>query len=193
MLPIQWPTFLRQFEVVPPFFSQLQVGKSRSTETALSTSGGKQILQHIRAALGVNDHRGLTDYIRSEVARLSGASETTLAVDRSLLELGIDSLVALELRNRIVRNLKVDIPIVQFLEGRSVKGIAELLLQQRQKWTTENTEPLKPSSVHHQAAENSTGTVAKGEITNLLAEIESLSDTEAQKLASQVRSKTPSN
>ena len=47
----------------------------------------------------------------------------------SLQEAGLDSMMATELRNRVRRELSVDIPIARFLGGATVDGLAADLLE----------------------------------------------------------------
>jgi hypothetical protein len=68
--------------------------------------------------------RYLGDRIRA-VLRLDQAR--ALAPDASLQEQGLDSMMATELRNRIARDLAVDVPIARFLAGATVGALAEFL------------------------------------------------------------------
>jgi len=45
----------------------------------------------------------------------------------SLQEQGVDSIMAMELRNRIVQDLGEDVPIARFLDGSTIEGLANLL------------------------------------------------------------------
>jgi hypothetical protein len=47
-----------------------------------------------------------------------------LDIDQPLNNLGIDSLMAIELKNRIEGDLGVTVPMVKFLEGPSVRDLA---------------------------------------------------------------------
>jgi aryl carrier-like protein len=62
-----------------------------------------------------------------KVARVLGTSPERLDVDRPLLQLGIDSLMAIELRNWLEGELRVDLPIVELMKSPSVSGLALLL------------------------------------------------------------------
>jgi aryl carrier-like protein len=62
-----------------------------------------------------------------KVARVLGTSAERLDVDKPLLQLGIDSLMAVELRNWLEGELRVDLPIVELMKSPSVSGLALLL------------------------------------------------------------------
>jgi acyl transferase domain-containing protein len=52
------------------------------------------------------------------------------AAGRSLQAQGIDSMMATEWRNRILRELEIDLPLSAFLAGSSLQSLAEVLLRQ---------------------------------------------------------------
>ena len=49
--------------------------------------------------------------------------------EQSLQEQGLDSMMATELRNRVARDLKIDLPIARLLSGATIDGVAGHLLQ----------------------------------------------------------------
>ena len=62
------------------------------------------------------------------VLRLGG--EHTISRSTSLLEQGLDSMMATELRNRVLRELGVDLPIAQFLGEATVPAVARALARE---------------------------------------------------------------
>jgi acyl transferase domain-containing protein/aryl carrier-like protein len=67
--------------------------------------------------------------LRDKVARVLGTSPDRLDGDKPLLQLGIDSLMAVELRNWLEGELRVDLPIVELMRSPSVSGLAERLAE----------------------------------------------------------------
>ncbi len=67
--------------------------------------------------------------LRDKVARVLGTSPDRLDGEKPLLQLGIDSLMAVELRNWLEGQLRVDLPIVELMRSPSVSGLAELLAE----------------------------------------------------------------
>ncbi len=67
--------------------------------------------------------------LRDKVARVLGTSPDRLDGDKPLLQLGIDSLMAIELRNWLEGQLQVDLPIVELMRSPGVSGLAELLVE----------------------------------------------------------------
>ncbi len=73
------------------------------------------------------------ELLRDKVARVLGTSPDRLDSDKPLLSLGVDSLMAVELRNWLEGELLVDLPIVELMRSPSVSGLAELLAQRLER------------------------------------------------------------
>ncbi len=69
-------------------------------------------------------------YIRNQLARVLGTAASKIEVDHSLLSLGLDSLMAVEMRNRVLTEFGVDIPPLKFMEGISISGVAAFVAEQ---------------------------------------------------------------
>ena len=66
----------------------------------------------------------LEGQLREQAARVLRLAATALDVEQPLNNVGIDSLMAIELKNRIEADLGVTVPMVKFLEGPSVRDLA---------------------------------------------------------------------
>ena len=86
----------------------------RVRETILAASPGER-LQLLEA------------FLAAHVARVIGLSVDRIEVRQPLNSLGIDSLMSIELKNRIEAELGVFIPVVKLLEGPSIAEFAEFL------------------------------------------------------------------
>nr|UYH37510.1 polyketide synthase dehydratase domain-containing protein [Myxococcaceae bacterium MCy9487] len=71
----------------------------------------------------------LSTYVQEHVARVLGLGVQQLDVRQSLHVLGLDSLMAIQLRTRLRNDLKADVPVVKFMEGFSVVSLVDLLGQ----------------------------------------------------------------
>ncbi len=74
--------------------------------------------------------RQLESYLREHAAGKLGLAASQLDVESPLHQLGVDSLVAVELRAQIERDLGVVVPVVRLLDGPSVTGLAGWLADQ---------------------------------------------------------------
>ena len=68
-----------------------------------------------------------TTYIQDEISKLIGINASELDVEMSLNYLGLDSLIAVKLRNKFRKDLELDIPAVKFLEDTNVANLAILV------------------------------------------------------------------
>ena len=69
----------------------------------------------------------LEDYLREQVAHVLRIAPEKLDPERRLHSFGIDSLMAIEVKNRTERDLGSGVPVVRFLEGPSVRELAHEL------------------------------------------------------------------
>jgi NADP-dependent 3-hydroxy acid dehydrogenase YdfG/acyl carrier protein len=72
----------------------------------------------------------LVSFLRDKLAQVLGAPAAKVDVDKPLTDLGMDSLMAVELRNWIEGSLRVTLPIVELMQGPTMTRLAELLLGQ---------------------------------------------------------------
>ncbi|MEM9482534.1 MAG: MupA/Atu3671 family FMN-dependent luciferase-like monooxygenase [Cyanobacteria bacterium P01_F01_bin.116] len=79
----------------------------------------------------------LTDYVQTQVAEIMGmTSLSELDHQRGLFELGMDSLMALELKNRLETTLGRSIPAVVAFEHPSVAALSTYLAEEILDWKT---------------------------------------------------------
>src|SRR5262249_13021898 len=100
----------------------------RKAEGAPDSPSGLPALAAVRTAAPEERPRLLDALLRDKVARLLGASPARLDGDRPLLQLGLDSLMAVELRNWVEGELRVNLPIVELMRSPSLSRLSELLL-----------------------------------------------------------------
>jgi len=72
----------------------------------------------------------LETHIRDQLARVLGTSPSKVDVDKPLINLGLDSLMAVEIGNRMQSELGVSVPPVKFMEGLTTAGMAQYLVEQ---------------------------------------------------------------
>jgi acyl carrier protein len=91
-----------------------------------------------------------------------------------LLDLGLDSLMAVELRNWIESQMQVDLPVVQLMRRPSLARITEVLCElfADQDANQATTDPAARDEL----------TSLEGDLDNLLANVEQLSGAEVDQL-----------
>ena len=149
--PRQW------FEFYPhaagmSFFAKLTVEASCSVGKGHSTAGRTAISRAALHGLDLPQRaQQLQNYLRSQVQRILGfAAVNAAAIDVAtpLNRLGIDSLMATELKNVIAAELGVKIPIVTFLKGASLGDLANHIAEHLNAGTAEDSHKAKELLEH---------------------------------------------
>ena len=139
-VPVNWTQY-RQFysaDSASPLLSELAREATDIAQPAGRTSDTRDALL---GAEPVERRQLLQSYLSEQVARALGMSPSRLDVQQPLSELGLDSLMAVELKNRIARDLRVNVPVVKFLQGFSVEEAVTQVLDQL---TTKAADPITP-------------------------------------------------
>ncbi len=123
-----WGEVASKTRVSPRFAALVQA--SATGEDQGGRRSGTAIKGEILAAPAEERLPLVIDVVRSQVARVLGAAPAKLDVEKSLTQLGLDSLMAVELRNWIEGELRLSLPTVELMSGPTVVRLAELLLEQ---------------------------------------------------------------
>jgi NAD(P)-dependent dehydrogenase (short-subunit alcohol dehydrogenase family)/acyl carrier protein len=118
----------------------------------------------------------LSVQVRDQLARVLGMSPAKLDVEQPLLNLGLDSLMAVEIGNQVQAMVGVDVPTMKLMEGLSIAGLAEFVLEHL------SGEPAPA------AAEATTAKTAE----QVLEQVEQLSDDQVSELLQQMMPADPS-
>ncbi|MBJ6765278.1 type I polyketide synthase [Myxococcaceae bacterium JPH2] len=107
-------------------FSALAAGTPPRAAGATRLTG---LLEEFKRADAARRRGLLTHYVQDRLAPLLGFSPEHEVLQRriSLNEMGLDSLRAVELKNRMGRELGVDLPMSRFIDGTGIDGIVESL------------------------------------------------------------------
>ena len=108
----------------PPFLSELVVRRSEPEAQSADVIG------RIRECPPEQRHQLVTDYLSDELVKvLALGANAKIDARRSIVELGLDSLMAMELRNRLQGSLDVRVAVADLLEGPSVERLAGIVLE----------------------------------------------------------------
>jgi natural product biosynthesis luciferase-like monooxygenase protein len=90
--------------------------------------GGRNLPLHSRLDIGTGpDTPALEHYLRERIAASLGFAPAEIDADQSLTELGLDSLMAVELTNGMARELGIKVPFAELLDGVSLAALLQKL------------------------------------------------------------------
>jgi acyl carrier protein len=156
--PADWPRFLEQF---PPELSTTLFAGFDHRPARLEYLAFQKRLQ---TAPTTRRSELLVSHVRDQVmAVLNLPASAPLPINQGFFELGMDSLMAMEVRNRLQNTLGLVLPVTVVLENGTIAALAAHLIG-----------ALFPS----EEADSASSVVAEEELGAMLAEIESLSESE---------------
>jgi NAD(P)-dependent dehydrogenase (short-subunit alcohol dehydrogenase family)/acyl carrier protein len=101
-MPMQWPQFLQQGDAATdPYFADFT--------TAIQTPTAA-FLRELQAAPAGEQLSRLEQHVRHQIAQLLGFQPLEIDPQKGFFDLGMDSLVAVELKNRLQASLNVALP-----------------------------------------------------------------------------------
>jgi NAD(P)-dependent dehydrogenase (short-subunit alcohol dehydrogenase family)/acyl carrier protein len=122
VMPMSWSEFAHAYPhfATDPFLDQLveKVGREPAGAAAAGLSRARLI-----EASSETWPVLITDYLRTEAARVLGADPERFDTASPLSAWGFDSLMAVQLKNRIETDLGVVVPMIDFLQGPSVEQL----------------------------------------------------------------------
>lgn len=121
---LDWPKFLGLFPAggEPPLFSTLAAQLRQSRE---SQGAGEQVdlMGQWQAALPEAREQLLLTYLQGTLAKVLGLDASKIEVEVPLNNLGLDSLMAIDLKNRLERESSIALPISNLLQDANLRQI----------------------------------------------------------------------
>jgi len=104
---------------ISPRFAHLIHQDSSGTEDTFD-------LADLRSVQDAERRPRITKLVSNKLSKLLGLQVDQMTSERSLLELGLDSLMAVELRNWIESQFQISMPISELMQGASVQEVAAM-------------------------------------------------------------------
>jgi phthiocerol/phenolphthiocerol synthesis type-I polyketide synthase C len=134
-IPIDWQLLGRSFPNLSrsPVFSNLLEGQRTENLAAANTTEADDATEITKRIMAVNgDERRVLveEFLSEQVARIAELGVDRVDPHRSLDSFGIDSLMSIELKERLETAFKIVIPLVRLLELPTIAGLTTLMMEQ---------------------------------------------------------------
>ena len=137
VIPINWSQFQEQ-SAPWSFFTDFWQASSDLEEKHSGFVQQQEFLQQLKDAPISDREAMLRAYVCSQLGEVLGMNSTEhLDLYKPLNYMGFDSLMAIDFKNRVMTELRVDVPLVKFLEGINVSELTAYLNEQL--WTVHST------------------------------------------------------
>ncbi len=128
---IDWARFLPLYQQAGRRAFLAELERELPTEAAtpvLTQSGKTQLVEQLEGAPVQQRKKLLTDYLRDAVAEVTRVDSDEIREDAGFFDLGMDSLMAVELRRRIEQGVGHEIPITLVMDHPRLSDVADYLL-----------------------------------------------------------------
>lgn len=128
---MDWRTWARSSPTAAtaPHLLDLALAQEHASGTG-ATASRETLLARLNA-VGLEERRDLVaTFLRERVARILGTAPSKLDLEAAMADLGFDSLMAVELTTVLSMELGVELGVVKLLQGVSLQGLAELILEE---------------------------------------------------------------
>jgi acyl transferase domain-containing protein len=127
-----WPTVAERnyvMGIAPPMLADLVAeGQQNQAESPYDDMGEISVLEQIAQAPLEERQTILENHLRNLAARVLRLDTSRLTVDQPLNAWGLDSMMAIELKNHVEYSLNVGLAVVDLLSGPSITQLADKLL-----------------------------------------------------------------
>nr|ADA79525.1 polyketide synthase [Delitschia winteri] len=108
-----------------PMFAHFRALASSTASASNSSSDGPSLRKQLRSATSLDAAADLIlGALIDKIASRSGIPRENVNTNKSLPDYGIDSLVAVELRNWILKEMDATVPILEIMAGEPLSGLA---------------------------------------------------------------------
>lgn len=110
---------------LPPMFTQLEV---RGGAEQVDDGSADALLVNLRQAKESERAEVLSGYLRDVTSRVLGLEPEQVSTEENLNSLGLDSMMAIEMKHRVEAVLQIEVSVLDLLQGATITGLAEGLV-----------------------------------------------------------------
>ncbi|WP_156687792.1 type I polyketide synthase [Mycobacterium sp. Marseille-P9652] len=129
---IDWASFLPLYQMAGKrgFLAELEreVPTETTAPAAVSSSGATQLVERLTAAPVQQRKKLVVDYLRDSVAEVTRIDPAEIREEAGLFDLGMDSLMAVELRRRLERAVGKELPATLAMDYPRITDVARFLV-----------------------------------------------------------------
>ena len=177
LMSVQWPVYLEALGAKgrSSFYESLAPARAAAPNAAVASSQSRHPLaDRLKAALPHERPQVLASSLQESVARVLRLEPTQLDWRQGFAELGMDSLMAIELRNVLQKGLGVSVPATVALDHPTIDFLVRHLLDEVLKLDTQETRgkapEAKPAPEPEGPLAESLDTLSDAELARLVAE-----------------------
>jgi acyl carrier protein/short-subunit dehydrogenase len=173
VLAINWSVFAQQAGIRSPLLSELVSETSARASGERAATQQPELPQRLREAVPSERHNLLTIYLQGEVAAVLGLAPSQLPDPREgFFEMGMDSLMAVELKNRLEKSLGLSLSITSMFNYSTIEALGNYLYRDVLSFETSDQSESLPSE-------------SEKEVATSLKDIEGLSERDVATLISE--------
>ncbi|MGZ3459579.1 MAG: beta-ketoacyl reductase, partial [Archangium sp.] len=175
LMSVQWPVYLETLGALgrSSFYESLAPARTAEPRTAMATPRPRHWLaEQLEAAQPQERPQLLARSLQEEVSRILRLDATTLDWRQGFAELGMDSLMAIELRNVLQKGLGVSVPATVALDHPTIDFLVQHLLGEVLKLDVGQAPPAPPvlERKPEDTLEEALDTLSDAELARLVAE-----------------------
>jgi acyl carrier protein len=131
VMPVNWTDFLQQFPPDTRVSVLSRMARAAQATHADATAFESALLRQIECAMPSERAGILLAGIQSEVARVLGTDGVeSIDPQQGFFDMGLDSLMAVELKTRLSAALKLNLPASLMFQSPNIEALAEQLLRE---------------------------------------------------------------
>jgi acyl transferase domain-containing protein/NADPH:quinone reductase-like Zn-dependent oxidoreductase/acyl carrier protein len=151
VLPVDWKTYLREVPSgqEPPLLAAVVRELQDFDDKRISTGNNDQFLQLIREVPEMNRRQLLLEHVQEQLIQVFGlGADAKIDCDQELVDLGMDSLMAVEISNRLRRSLNSSLSSTLAFEYSTLNKLTDYILLEVLK----NEVPRSENSIRSDAS-----------------------------------------